>query len=995
MSNYLTVKSRVLWLLVLSTFFFGCTKSIGVTSIRLSESSLTMKIGESSTLVAILEPANADYDYIKWVSSDPSVASVSDGIVWAHKTGKAQITASAGGVTSLPCSVTVDVIHVCGVSLNITSAELTEGEELTLTADVQPSDAADKDVRWSSSNPGVATVSGGIVTAVAEGTAVITVTSEDMGHSATCQLTVNKKVVPVTGLNLSESTLSLVAGGTHVLKAEILPENATDKEINWSSSDPSVASVDSSTGEVTAVAPGTASISCTTADGSVTASCTVTVEAAVVRVSDVSLDSQTLTLKEGETATLTASVSPSDATDRSVSWFSSDPSVASVDSSTGEVTALSAGTAIITCKTTDGGKTASCEVTVEKKEEEDISKVTGIELSDQSLFLAVGKTYVLKAKVLPETALNREVTWSSSNSEIATVLSGVVTAKMVGTVTITAKTKEGGMTATCKVTIARSIISVTGVSLEPSSLSLTVGESAAMKATLSPSNATNTGVSWSSSNTAVATVSSEGVVTANSAGTATITVTTNDGGKTASASVKVSAPAGTLTMIPRRNASPSGENIFRYNEDGDCLMTVVSDMNTMYKQAGRSADEFHALYDMIQVMSGTGVVQDYMLGSNHVIRWELSGDELWEYSGRNVSIAVRFVCSKNPALVSDAVVLTASIADVAKVVNLTSSNYIKEYWTSDFQETLFNPSVPDLGSTDSNMCQFEKNLNFPFITNENGIIRFSGVDYEDIRFHFCRDMRNITRIGEYSVRFSVSSDGETLYATCDGATELVGEIHNEPSVTSYHSRIEKHIFKWNKGGTIADKLLNTGEMILYFGAELITKAGRSIVVHFDGRDHFVARLIRPIFTVTKSADAFIGIADFGEKGSYIKAEDLISVIDWRNRAFTTYPNYWDYYGPFEILLDQVEYDANGTRSQIPDSIIVMMTKKGETSVKDPVSGASVSLPANDHGYLMMRYRDTIKFDDYNLFIKLKVKYGFGEIVTDWITIPVRVSALEQ
>lgn len=297
MSKYLTVKSRVLWLLVLSAFFFGCTKSIGVTSVRLSESSLTMRIGESSTLVAILEPANADYDYIKWVSSDPSVASVSDGIVWAHKNGKAQITASAGGVTSLPCSVTVDVIHVSGVSLNITSAELTEGEELTLTADVQPSDAADKDVRWSSSNPGVATVSEGIVTAVAEGTAVITVTSEDMGHSATCQLTVNKKVVPVTGLNLSESTLSLVAGGTHVLKAEILPENATDKEISWSSSDPSVASVDSSTGEVTAVAPGTASISCTTADGSVTASCTVTVEAAVVRVSDVSLDSQTLTLK--------------------------------------------------------------------------------------------------------------------------------------------------------------------------------------------------------------------------------------------------------------------------------------------------------------------------------------------------------------------------------------------------------------------------------------------------------------------------------------------------------------------------------------------------------------------------------------------------------------------------------------------------------------------------------------------------------------------------
>ena len=169
--------------------------------------------------------------------------------------------------------------------------------------------------------------------------------------------------VAVTGVSVSPSSITLTEGDSQSLSATVSPGDATDKSVTWSSSAPAVATVDQS-GKVTAVKAGTATITVKTTDGGKTATCTVTVNAKVIAVTQVTLDVKTKELVEGESFTLKATVSPDNASDKSVTWSSSDETVAKVDQN-GKVTAVKAGAATITVTTKDGNKTATCAVTVQ------------------------------------------------------------------------------------------------------------------------------------------------------------------------------------------------------------------------------------------------------------------------------------------------------------------------------------------------------------------------------------------------------------------------------------------------------------------------------------------------------------------------------------------------------------------------------------------------------------------------------------------------------
>ena len=261
-------------------------------------------------------------------------------------------------------TTTVDVEKV---SLNKSATTLTEGESETLTATITPSNATgDKTVKWSSSNEAVAAVdSNGKVTAKKAGTAVITVTSSN-GKTAGCTVTVKQKEIAITGISLNKSTTSLTEGESETLTATITPSNATgDKTVKWSSSNEAVAAVDSN-GKVTAKKAGTAVITVTSSNGK-TAGCTVTVKQKEIAITGISLNKSTTSLTEGESETLTATITPSNATgDKTVKWSSSNGAVAAVDSN-GKVTAKKAGTAVITA-TSSNGKTAGCTVTVKQKD---------------------------------------------------------------------------------------------------------------------------------------------------------------------------------------------------------------------------------------------------------------------------------------------------------------------------------------------------------------------------------------------------------------------------------------------------------------------------------------------------------------------------------------------------------------------------------------------------------------------------------------------------
>lgn len=332
-----------------------------------------------------------------------------------------------------------DAVHVKSISLDKTELEISEGDKATLVATVLPENADNKNVIWSSSDESIATVKDGVVSAIKEGEATITAKTDDGGKTATCAVKVNAKVYPVESVSLDKTTAEITEGETLTLIATIKPENATNKKVIWSSSNVEIATVED--GVVSAIKEGEATITAKTEDGGKTATCSVKVNAKVYPVESISLDKTSASLKVGETTTLTATVKPDNATDKTVTWSSSDASVASVEN--GVVTAKKIGTTTITAKA--GDKEASCSITVEA------TPVTSIELDKTSASLKVGETLTLTATIKPDNATNKKVIWSSSNAEIATVEDGVVTAIKEGEATISAKTEDGGKTATCTI----------------------------------------------------------------------------------------------------------------------------------------------------------------------------------------------------------------------------------------------------------------------------------------------------------------------------------------------------------------------------------------------------------------------------------------------------------------------------------------------------------------------------------------------------------------
>ena len=166
-------------------------------------------------------------------------------------------------------------IAATGISLNKTSKTILEGDRLTLTATVTPENASNKKVIWTSSVPAVATVNNGEVQALAEGTTMITATTEDGSFTATCNITVEPKVT-VTGVSLNRTNETIMVGVTLLLQETIVPENASNKNVTWTSSDPTVATVEN--GIVEAIKEGTTTITATTEEGNKTATCSITVE---------------------------------------------------------------------------------------------------------------------------------------------------------------------------------------------------------------------------------------------------------------------------------------------------------------------------------------------------------------------------------------------------------------------------------------------------------------------------------------------------------------------------------------------------------------------------------------------------------------------------------------------------------------------------------------------------------------------------------------------
>ncbi|QHT59361.1 hypothetical protein GXP70_04840 [Paenibacillus lycopersici] len=426
---------------------------VPVTGVTLNKTTLQLVAGGAgATLNATVAPLNATNTNVTWSTSDANVATVANGVVTPVGAGTATITATTvDGSFTATASVTVtnSVVPVTGVTLNKTTLQLVAGGAgATLNAIVGPVNATNTNVTWSTSDANVATVANGVVTPVGVGTATITATTVDGNYAATASVTVTNAVVSVTGVTLNKTTLQLITGGAGAtLSATVAPLNATNTSVTWSTSDANVATV--ANGVVTPVGAGTATITATTVDGNYSATASVTVTNSVVPVTGVTLNKTTLQLVAGGAgATLNATVAPLNATNANVTWSTSDANVATV--ANGVVTPVGVGTATITATTVDGSFTATASVTVTNS----VVPVTGVTLNKTTLQLVAGGAgATLIATVAPQNATNANVTWSTSDANVATVANGVVTPVVVGTATITATTVDGNYVATASVTV--------------------------------------------------------------------------------------------------------------------------------------------------------------------------------------------------------------------------------------------------------------------------------------------------------------------------------------------------------------------------------------------------------------------------------------------------------------------------------------------------------------------------------------------------------------
>lgn len=258
--------------------------------------------------------------------------------------------------------------------------------------------------------------------------------------------TSQQNVINVERISLNKDNLTLEEGSKEQLKATITPSDATYRNVTWTSSNDSVASVDNS-GNVTAKSIGTAVITATTKDGK-SVDCTVTVKKKEIAIEYIYLNYGSLSIQKGKSVRITAIIGPDNTTySKTVKWSSSNESVATVDSD-GNVKAIAAGKTTITAETVNG-KIASCSISVYE------NPITGITLSDSTITLKEGYSYRINANVSPsDTSDDKTLTWTSSNPSIANVDSdGNVTAKKAGTAVITA-TSVNGVTAQCQVMVS-------------------------------------------------------------------------------------------------------------------------------------------------------------------------------------------------------------------------------------------------------------------------------------------------------------------------------------------------------------------------------------------------------------------------------------------------------------------------------------------------------------------------------------------------------------
>lgn len=574
--------------------------------------------GGSLSLSAMVSPENATYQTVTWSVDDEKYASIDqNGVLTGKEKGLVKVYAKSGDVTG---EITVRVeraVAALEIVPESMPGPLYSGMSFMLTASASPVDADNPTVTWTSLTPETVKVDAftGKVTCLSAGEAAVAASANDLGGAyAEYRFSVltgatQIEFVSLPGILREEETFELVL--------TVYPETAEDKSLSFSSSDESVFTVTPS-GLITAVAPGSAYVTATAANG-LTQTAPVTVLTPVSSVESV-LD--TLYLNPGMTADPLGNfvfVKPENATYTALTWSSDNGIVAKVDKTTGLITAVSDGTCVIK-GVSHNGKTISITVRVVS----DAKVISKMAISSTYGSLNVGNTAYLTPSASPSTKYTTG-TWYSDNPDVLDVVfvdsSNKATIKAIspGFATIYA-VSSSGITARCTVVV--NPIVVTGMHLNAESVSLNAGDSFPLAATIEPENATAVSLTWTSSNPAVASVDENGLVHALSGGACTITARTEDG---VAAACKITVGAVRMTQADMVHS----EITVLAGETGYPEYTYAPENATPASFFWRSSDT-----NVVSVSSMTGEMKYIKAGSAVVSGTALDG------SGLNIAMTV-------------------------------------------------------------------------------------------------------------------------------------------------------------------------------------------------------------------------------------------------------------------------------------------------------------------------------------------------------------------
>ncbi len=504
---------------------------------------------------AAVTPSNATNRTVTWslvngtgqasISTTGLVTAIANGTV----TARATATDGSGIYGTFVITISSQVIPVTGITVTGaggTSIITADNGTLQLSAAVTPADATNRTVTWSLVNgTGQASISSsGLVTAISTGTVTARATSTDgSGVFGTLSITISNQIIPVTGITVTGAggaSIVTTDNATLQLSATVVPTNATTRTVTWSLVNGTGQASISSTGLVTAISNGTVTTRATATDGSgLYGTLVITISGQVIQVTGITVagagGASTIASTDG-TLQLSAAVTPANATTRTVTWSLVNGTGQASISTSGLVTAISAGTVTARATATDGsGIYGTMVITISVQN----IKVTGITVTGAggvSTITVNNGTLQLSAEVTPANATNRTVTWSLVNGtgQASVSSSGLVASIANGTVIAKATANDGsGISGTLSITISNQVVPVTGISVTgEGGVSTITKNNGSLKliAAITPTNATNKTITWTLVNgTGQATMSSSGVVRAVSNGTVTVRATANDG----------------------------------------------------------------------------------------------------------------------------------------------------------------------------------------------------------------------------------------------------------------------------------------------------------------------------------------------------------------------------------------------------------------------------------------------------------------------------------